>query len=379
MATDFLDLKKTLPTLGVGLGLRRDLAEETFASSGRLDWLEFVPENYMGIGGRARDLIERAGERFPLVSHGINLSVGSTDELNSQYLKDLKHLLDATGAPWWSDHLCFSSVDGIYMHDLLPLPFSREAVRHIAERVKRVQDFVGRPFLLENISFYMHAPGCELTEAQFLSEVAEAADCGLLLDVNNVYVNSINHGYDARAFIDAIPLERDGINKRASIVAMIDGVHVDIVDVEKQPAISRFGYLAQKLRFRQLAAGRVHIEGDVLEQERATDKILHALDALGDVPDGLAGKGQRQQIVHVDAVDAAEAEMIAPPGRTGGIKKMFQILQVLGIQLVGAAHGKVDAVRDQREPLAGSLNQIARPPPDPHVVLGHKLQPVKAA
>ncbi len=208
MPTEFLNIKKELPVLGIGLGLRRDLSDDTFESSDRIDFVEIAPENYMGIGGRARDLLDQACERFPLISHGLNLSIGSTDELNLDYLKELKALLDSANAPWWSDHLCFSSVGGVYMHDLLPMPFSKEAVKHVADRIKRVQDYVARPFLLENISFYMHAPGCELTEAQFFSEVAEAADCGFLLDVNNVYVNAINHKYDPYKFIDEIPLDR---------------------------------------------------------------------------------------------------------------------------------------------------------------------------
>jgi uncharacterized protein (UPF0276 family) len=208
MADDFLRIKNQLPTLGIGLGLRRDMAEDTFEQSHCVDWVEIAPENFMGIGGRARDLLERARERFPVISHGLNLSVGSTDDLSLDYLKELKLLLDSVNAPWWSDHLCFTSVGGVYMHDLLPLPFTREAVSHVAKRAKIVQNYIERPFLLENISFYMYPPGGELTESQFLAEVAEEADCGLLLDVNNIYVNSINHKFDPYKFVDEIPVER---------------------------------------------------------------------------------------------------------------------------------------------------------------------------
>ncbi len=204
----FLDVKRDLPTLGVGLGLRRELAEETFEHTASIDWLELVPENYMGLGGKAEIRLERASSLFPLVTHGVNLSLGSTDELNPTYLKEIKALLDSIDAPWWSDHLCFTSVDGAYMHDLLPLPFSKEAVKHLAKRIRAAQDFVGRPLLIENISFYMYMPGNEMTEAQFISEVLEQADCGLLLDVNNVYVNSINHNFDPYKFLDSIPIER---------------------------------------------------------------------------------------------------------------------------------------------------------------------------
>lgn len=208
MSNDFLTTKKSIPTLGIGLGLRRELADQTFASKDKIDWLELVPENYMDLGGTARERLDQAVSAFPLVTHGVNLSIGSADELNKDYLKSLKKLLDTIDAPWFSDHLCFSSVDGKYLHDLLPLPCSREAVKHCAKRIKEVQDYIERPFLIENISFYMNMPGAQMTEVQFMAEVLEKGDCGLLLDVNNVYVNSINHNFDPYKYIDDLPLER---------------------------------------------------------------------------------------------------------------------------------------------------------------------------
>jgi hypothetical protein len=212
LGQQFLDIKKHLPTLGVGLGLRREIADNIFDLADthprHIDWLEFAPENYINIGGEAAENLAHAGSKFSLVSHGVNLSIGSTDELNVDYLNNLRVLLDQVNSPWWSDHLCFTSVNGIYMHDLLPLPLSREAIDHVVRRIKVVQNAIDRPFLIENISFYMDMPGGELTEAQFISEVLEKADCGLLLDVNNVYVNSINRGYDAKEFLNQLPLER---------------------------------------------------------------------------------------------------------------------------------------------------------------------------
>lgn len=208
MASNFLQRKAELPVLGIGLGLRREIAAETFAHSSSIDWLEIVPENYMEIGGAARERLDSALEQWPIISHGINLSIGSTDELNIDYLKALKQLLEQVNSAWFSDHLCFTSFDNIYLQDLLPLPFSKEAVQHIVERIKRVQDFVGRPFLLENISFYMQMPGSEMLETEFMSEILEKADCGLLLDVNNVYVNSLNHNFDPVDFVNRLPLDR---------------------------------------------------------------------------------------------------------------------------------------------------------------------------
>ncbi len=208
MATEFLRQKSQIAPLGVGLGLRREMAVETFAHPNEIDFLEISPENYMDTGGAARHRLEFANEQFPIISHGLNLSIGSTDELNYDYLAYLKKLLDLIDAPWWSDHLCFTSVDNIYMYDLLPLPFSKEAIKHVVERIKRVQDYVGRPFLLENVSFYMYMPGNEMPETEFISEIVEKADCGLLLDVNNVIVNSINLKFDAEEFVKKLPLER---------------------------------------------------------------------------------------------------------------------------------------------------------------------------
>lgn len=208
MSQDFFKIKNDLPVLGVGLGLRRELESETFANADKIDWLEIVPENYMDVGGRARARLESALKQFPVVTHGVNLSIGSTDELSKDYLKSLKGLLDFIDAPWFSDHLCFTSFGGAYMHDLLPLPQTKEAVRHIAERIKRVQDYIERPLILENISYYMELPHAEISEAQFLGEVLEKADCGLLLDVNNVYVNSINLNFDPYKYLAAIPLDR---------------------------------------------------------------------------------------------------------------------------------------------------------------------------
>lgn len=208
MSDGFLTAKKQMPDLGVGLGLRRELAADTMANSASIDFLELVPENYMDLGGRTRQRLDAALDKFPLVTHGVNLSIGSCDELSSAYLSSMTRLLDKINAPWWSDHLCFTSIDNAYMHDLLPLPLSTEALKHVVKRVRIAQATVGRPFLLENISYYMQMPGDQMEEVDFLAEVLEKADCGLLLDVNNVYVNSINHNFDPYRYLDRLPLER---------------------------------------------------------------------------------------------------------------------------------------------------------------------------
>lgn len=199
------------PILGVGLGLRTPLLEKTLQAKqdGLLDWVEFTPENYMGAqSAEALDELKQAQVLYPLISHGVSMSIGSTDPFNEDYLSDLEELFDWVNPPWFSDHLCFSSVNGIYFHDLMPLPRTQEAIEHLAARVAFLKARFNRPILLENASYYMTYPQDELSDAAFFSQVVEAADCGMLLDVNNVFVNSINHHFDPKAYIAELPLER---------------------------------------------------------------------------------------------------------------------------------------------------------------------------
>lgn len=197
-----------LPYLGAGIGLRRPHADALLVTSRALDWLEVTPENYMRFGGRARESLLACRARWAIVPHGVALNVGGLEPLDDEYLADLRRLCDDLTPPWFSDHLCYSRVDGVYLHDLLPLPMNDEAIAHVVPRVREARERVGRPFLLENATYYEVMPGSTLDEATFLSRVVEEADCGLLLDVNNVYVNSVNHGYDPVAFLDALPLDR---------------------------------------------------------------------------------------------------------------------------------------------------------------------------
>lgn len=196
------------PILGIGLGLRHPLLEETLAATEIIDWLEITPENYMGKGGRSRQIIEQAQELYPLVSHGVSMSIGSTDPWDEEYLTQLKKLFQKIDPPWFSDHLCYSGISGSYFNDLIPMPRTREAVAHTVKRIQQVKQTFDRPYLIENISYYVDYPQDDLPEYGFLSEIAEKSDCGLLLDVNNVFVNSQNQGFDPYKFLSNIPLER---------------------------------------------------------------------------------------------------------------------------------------------------------------------------
>ncbi len=195
---------------GIGIGLRREFARELLASERRVDWIEVTPENWVFYGGARRRLVDECAERWPTVAHSVSLSIGALDPLDPVFLDAIQKWNRQTDAPWWSDHLCYSSVAGAPLHDLLPLPFTGEAVEHVARRAAEVARRVEAPLLLENATFYAHMPGAEMDEADFLRAVVERSGCGLLLDVNNVYVNSLNHGGDPRAFIDRMPMERVG-------------------------------------------------------------------------------------------------------------------------------------------------------------------------
>lgn len=200
-----------LPALGVGVGLRRQHADHVAAARPPMPWFEFCPENVMDRGGQSRRRLLRVAEAgYRLVGHGVGMGIGSTDPLDRAYLASLKALLRDAGALWHSDHLCWNRADGRSSNDLLPMPFTDEAVRHTAARIREVADFLELPFLVENVSTYTVLPNDGMTEGEFHAAVLEEADCGLLLDVNNLYVNERNHGAPARDFLRTVPAHRIG-------------------------------------------------------------------------------------------------------------------------------------------------------------------------
>jgi uncharacterized protein len=205
-----MNIKDTpkLPCLGYGLGLRVDHYESLLEQPGQVEWLEIVSENYMIPGGRPLVWLERFRERFPLVMHGVSMSIGSTDPLDEGYLHRLAELARHVQPMWVSDHLCWTGVQGVNLHDLMPLPYTEEALAHVVERVQRVQDRLGRRILLENVSSYLSFAQSQLTEWEFLAEVATRADCLILLDINNIYVSAHNHDFSPQAYLDGIPASR---------------------------------------------------------------------------------------------------------------------------------------------------------------------------
>jgi len=197
-----------LRNLGIGVGLRTAHYREILEHSPSVDWFEVLSENFMQTAGRPLEVLDQIAERYPLAMHGVSLSIGSTDPLDWDYLRELKALRERTRAHWVSDHLCWTGVAGRNTHDLLPLPFTEEALLHTARRVREVQNFLETPLVLENPSSYVEFSGTPLKEWEFLKGVVEMADAGILLDVNNVYVSAKNHGFDPETYLRALPMQR---------------------------------------------------------------------------------------------------------------------------------------------------------------------------
>jgi uncharacterized protein (UPF0276 family) len=197
-----------LPDLGVGLGLRTVHYADIVAQRPAVDWFEVLSENYMQTAGRPLHFLDAIAGQYPIVLHGVSLSIGSADPLDRAYLTELRALRDRTRARWVSDHLCWTGVAGRNTHDLLPLPYTDECLRHVVDRVRAVQDFLGAPLALENPSSYVEHAGASMREWEFLARLADEADCALLLDVNNVFVSAYNHGFDPATYLAAMPFDR---------------------------------------------------------------------------------------------------------------------------------------------------------------------------
>lgn len=199
--------EKKLPGLGFGLGLRTQHYQSILETSPDIDWFEVISENYMVRGGKPLHFLDRIRADYPMVMHGVSLSIGSSTEIDKDYLRDLRILADRIQPAWISDHLCWTGVHGQNIHDLLPLPYTEETASHVAERVNQVQDYLGRRILLENVSSYASYVDSTMSEWEFISLLCEKTDCLLLLDINNIYVSSYNHDFDPKVFIDGVPAD----------------------------------------------------------------------------------------------------------------------------------------------------------------------------
>ena len=192
---------------GVGIGLRDPHFDQLMTEDLGVPWVELLADNFLARGGLVPRQLERIAERYPVTLHCVGMNLGGTDALDLVYLAEIRAVAERTAPAWISDHLCFTSFHGRHYHDLLPLPYSDEAVRHVADRIGRIQDFLGRRLVIENVSSYVRADA-PLSEAEFVAAVATEADCELLLDINNLYVNQVNLGLDAASALDQVPLQR---------------------------------------------------------------------------------------------------------------------------------------------------------------------------
>jgi uncharacterized protein (UPF0276 family) len=197
-----------LPNLGFGVGLRSGHYAYLESTWPRVDWFEVISENFMDSRGRPRHVLEEVVARYPVVAHGVSMSIGSTDPLDRDYLTRLKQFVDEIGAAWVSDHVCWTGVAGINTHDLVPIPFTEESLTHVVRRIRVVQDVLERPLVLENPTSYVTYVASTMTEWEFLARMADDADCGLLLDVANVRAAAVNHDFDAAEYLRALPHDR---------------------------------------------------------------------------------------------------------------------------------------------------------------------------
>ena len=231
-----------------GIGFRKELAEE-FLNGNALnpDFIEVAPENWIGIGGYWKKIFKQALKKYPLFTHGLSLSIGSPDELDFQFLKQVKQFLEETNAQVYSEHLSFAKCDNAHLYDLLPIPFTEDAVKHVSERIKTVQDILERKIAIEIVSYYTPV-AAEMKEIDFINAILEEADCELLLDVNNIYVNGFNHHYDTRDFINQLPLERVSYIHMAGHEKVSEDL---IIDTHGQPIIDPvyelFDYTMRKI------------------------------------------------------------------------------------------------------------------------------------
>lgn len=277
----------------IGLGLRWELIDELLATlPSSIDFLEVAPENYVGRGGHVRNALDRLGSRYPLLTHGLTMSLGGSEPLDRRYISDVGAFVRETKSPWHSDHLAFGASDGRMLHDLLPIAFTEHEANRVGDRVKEAQDRLGVPMAVENISFYMRVPCSdqtrELDEPEFITRVCERADCGLMLDVNNAYVNAQNFGFDVDAWMSRVPLER--------VVQIHVAGHerLDLPELGKELVIDTHGAPVPDpvlaLLGRLLArTGRVPI---VLERDQAMPplaELIVELDVLRAIVDGAVG------------------------------------------------------------------------------------------
>jgi uncharacterized protein (UPF0276 family) len=303
------------PNLGLGVGLRTTHFAHILKDQPPVDWFEIISENFVDSGGRPRYVLEQVAERYPVVMHGVSLSIGSTDPLDFDYLRKLRDLARAVNARWVSDHLCWTGVAGLNAHDLLPIPLNEDTLAHVAGRVRSVQDFLERPLVLENPSTYVTFADSTLSEWEFLTRLAELTNCGLLLDVNNVYVSSVNHDFDPAEYIRSVPHHRvvqfhlaGHTNCGTHLIDTHDGHVVDPVWELYRLAHALTGGASTLLEWDARIPPFPVVHAEVLKARQHMTEHLRAPVRVEEPPSsGVRGRGLPHPLAHTIAVAAEPA------------------------------------------------------------------------
>lgn len=303
------------PNAGFGLGLRTVHFQHILRRQPDVDWFEIISENFMDSRGRPRYVLNQIAERYPVVMHGVSLSIGSTDPLDFEYLAKLKRLSDEVNARWISDHVCWTGVAGINAHDLLPIPFNESTLEHLVARIRIVQDFLERPLVLENPSSYVTFADSSMQEWEFISRMAVEADCGLLLDVNNVYVSSVNHDFDPIEYLRSIPHERvvqfhlaGHTNCRTHLIDTHDGHVIDPVWQLYREAYELTGGVSTLLEWDAKIPEFPVLHAEVLKARNYIATDPDELRAAGPSFETAAPDDEPETVPHPASYVAAEAE-----------------------------------------------------------------------
>jgi uncharacterized protein len=287
--------------LGHGVGLRRDHFERVLSGPAGVDWFEAISENFMVEGGRPLDVLTRIRERYPIVLHGVSLSIGSTDPLDEPYLDRLDALAKRFQPAWISDHLCWTGVGGRQAHDLLPLPYTEQALDHVAARVLRVQERLGRPIALENVSSYVAYRHSTMPEWEFLAEVARRSGCGILLDINNIYVSARNHGFDPHAYLEGIPPGKvwqfhlaGHSDKGAYLLDTHDHAIIDEVWALYRAAVLKYGPVSSLIEWDDRIPSFERLEDESRRARTIQEDLLGAGRRLAAVATAIASPGRRE-------------------------------------------------------------------------------------
>ena len=266
--------------MGCGVGLRSQHFDAFLNNAVNIDWVEIISENFMMQGGRAHKVLDAIRRERPVTLHGVALCIGSHDAINPEYIRRLKALTERVEPAYVSDHLSWGSMHGTYVHDLLPVPMTEVSLKHVISRIKQVQDMLGRPLVMENVSSYIRYSASDIPEWEFVAAVAQGADCGILLDVNNVYVNAKNHGFDAKTYIEAMPKDR--------VVQLHMAGHTDcgthLLDTHKGPipqtvwslyrsTLERFGAVSTLIEWDQDVPDIETLQGEAAQAQT----IMHAV------------------------------------------------------------------------------------------------------